>query len=208
MLIVHFQKNITPDVNDAGNSTAFFRLIQQAYECLSDVHKRQKYDTAKLFSDPPSAPPPPSVSETTTEHNETYYEPVFKTVSQEDVQEIIKKQEKSVGNVLLKVLLFLLKIPALVLIPIAAFISFLLTIFATIAILVIRLCLVLEIVFSGYQTYLTFVGRSDLPLKELILLWVVGLILFILQYLAAVAPAVFSIARDMLIKFVFGITFE
>jgi hypothetical protein len=37
-------KKYHPDVNDAPNATAFFRLIQEAYETLSVPSKREQYD--------------------------------------------------------------------------------------------------------------------------------------------------------------------
>lgn len=37
-------KKYHPDVNHAPNAEAFFRLIQEAYQCLSNVTDRQKYD--------------------------------------------------------------------------------------------------------------------------------------------------------------------
>lgn len=37
-------KKYHPDVNDAQNATAFFRLIQEAYETLSDPAKKAEYD--------------------------------------------------------------------------------------------------------------------------------------------------------------------
>ncbi|WP_407926849.1 DnaJ domain-containing protein [Caproicibacter fermentans] len=36
-------KKYHPDVNDAPNAAAFFRLIQEAYETLSDPRKRDEY---------------------------------------------------------------------------------------------------------------------------------------------------------------------
>lgn len=37
-------KKYHPDVNNAPNASAFFRLIQEAYETLNDPLKREKYD--------------------------------------------------------------------------------------------------------------------------------------------------------------------
>ncbi|MVB10125.1 Chaperone protein DnaJ [Caprobacter fermentans] len=37
-------KKYHPDVNDAPNAAAFFRLIQEAYETLNDTSKRKEYD--------------------------------------------------------------------------------------------------------------------------------------------------------------------
>jgi hypothetical protein len=37
-------KKYHPDVNDAPNAAAGFRLIQEAYETLSDPQKRERYD--------------------------------------------------------------------------------------------------------------------------------------------------------------------
>jgi hypothetical protein len=37
-------KKYHPDINDAPNANAFFRLIQEAYETLSDPQKRKEYD--------------------------------------------------------------------------------------------------------------------------------------------------------------------
>ena len=37
-------KKYHPDVNDASNASAFFRLIQKAYETLGNPTNREKYD--------------------------------------------------------------------------------------------------------------------------------------------------------------------
>jgi len=37
-------KKYHPDVNDAANANAFFRLIQEAYETLNDPQKKREYD--------------------------------------------------------------------------------------------------------------------------------------------------------------------
>ena len=44
-------KKYHPDVNDAQNATAFFRLIQEAYETLSDPAKKVEYDNESGSSD-------------------------------------------------------------------------------------------------------------------------------------------------------------
>ncbi|MDD3350201.1 MAG: J domain-containing protein [Eubacteriales bacterium] len=42
-----------PDTNDAANATAFFRLIQEAYETLSDPVERTIYDSSLKFENSP-----------------------------------------------------------------------------------------------------------------------------------------------------------
>ncbi|WP_020072498.1 J domain-containing protein [Faecalispora sporosphaeroides] len=45
-------KKYHPDLNDAQNANAFFRLIQDAYENLSDTESRSQYDIAQRSQSP------------------------------------------------------------------------------------------------------------------------------------------------------------
>ncbi len=61
-------KSYHPDVNAAPNASTFFRLIQEAYETLSDSSKKRDYDYQC------SRPQPPSQKETASPQNAAQHE--------------------------------------------------------------------------------------------------------------------------------------
>jgi len=180
-------KKYHPDVNDAANANAFFRLIQEAYETLNDPQKRSSYDS-------PKSGPSEYVNyqKDDDDDNNSYHDGYTYEVS----------TEKPKRNIILFILLIPVKIVALILIPIVAFLSQIFTWITAAIVLISRLYMgicILGIVVLLFQ---------NMAFQYKVTTIIVGLISafvgYCLPYIVAVAPVALTLVKGYLKKFVFG----
>lgn len=171
-----------PDVNDAPNAAAFFRLLNEAYTTLSDVDKRRQYDAER---------------KTGGNSQNAYKEPDF-TAEEEDVPARPAPRAKptvpTAWFIPFKILMILLKIVCLPVIVLLLFVEKILTFVAGAAALVGWLLFGLAVI-GGIIMLL-----SGAQWQEYVAAVVVAFIGFALPYIAAVVPAVLIIAREFLVE--------
>ena len=147
-------KKYHPDVNDAANANAFFRLIQEAYEILGDPQKRNEYDNSESVS---------------KKYDDYTYDNKENNSSYNDNYTYEAQTPRSHSNIALSIVLIPVKIIALTLIPIVAF-----------------LCQICKWITAA----IFIISRLH-----------VG---FCLPHIVSAAPAVLTLAKGYLKKFVFG----
>ncbi len=167
-------KKYHPDVNDATNASAFFRLIQEAYETLSKEDLRSAYDKSTQYV-----------------HSETNYS--YEPTATEAEQTCYRnsKTESKIAVVILKVILTPL-------LPVLAFLSHCAILLSGIIITVCRILygiLVLGLIASLLLGELTF--------SFFIQCLIMAFILFCLQNIILILPAGLSGLSERIKDFIF-----
>jgi hypothetical protein len=184
-------KKYHPDVNNAANANVFFNLIQEAHRVLSDEKLKRDYDLRNNF-----------IHERNTYKADSddvnRYD--FKEVSEEEINEIIRKQKCNRG-IFTRVLIVLLKILLAICIPIISFCEFISTLGAGIISLISKL---ITIVFIGctimgiYELHNNVSGSWSIIIFPL----TVAFVAFCIPYVIIMIPVVFGLLKNKITDFI------
>jgi cation transport ATPase len=176
-----------PDVNDAANATAFFQLINEAYQTLYDLDKRKGYDSdvggVKQETPPPTEQPKPN----------------NQANPQKSDFKFVRVNVTTVKKTGMFILLIPLKVLATLLLLLVMFLHSVTTILAAIATLVGGLILLLGVI-CGIISFITS-GISLNILYSLLIAFIGFLVSLVSEYL----PTIFeylAVAIKKFIKFV------
>lgn len=170
-----------PDVNDAANASAFFRLLNEAFETLSNADKRKEYDGRAKDNQPSSSRPKTD--------SKSYYAETFNC-------NFHSENVISVRRTWLFIMLIPLKIIAAVLLLISMFLQAISLILASITNTIGGIIMILSVIGSIFS-----VCDSGFT-KELIIPVIAAIFGFLMALIGAGLPAVFEFLSDEIKAFI------
>lgn len=177
-------KKYHPDVNDAPNASAFFRLIQEAYETLSNNQRRNEYDEEQNKS----------YYNNSGSNEDNYNDSEYNTYNQrvKNVEEMfseLNRQQKLYQQYvilthqnhrpIIRCLLIILRIVLLPFVPIFSFVFLVLNGLSKVSNVIAWILMILSIIMAGFEFFMS----STRSFSTIIYFIVFGFISYCLPYI-------------------------